>query len=328
MGICAGDPMVATYCNDAQERLLIDPLCPEEGWWGGSMTMILTASVSNGASYIVAPRDVARITDIAWCNRPLHIRNGFYEYLKYGAGLKPRPCGPNCTTVFEAYERDPVVTLAPLNAGSTVRVYPTDARDVGLRVLLQGTDTNSQTVLTTDPGTGLSAPGEYLVLQFPYVESTNFFDTLTGVQKDETFGVVRFYQVDPSTLVELPLSSMEPSEGVAYYRRYLLNAVPSTNACCSTSPTIQVTAKVRLDFVPVANETDYLTIPNIPGLIEECRSIRFSRMDSSASQQQAIVAHGRALSLLMGQLDVYEGKWDTAIKVPLFGSQRLVRQPV
>lgn len=328
MGICQADTMVRNYCNDAQQRLLFDPLCPDEGWWGGWISMAFTVSVLNGSAYVTTPREVARLIDIAYCNQPLHIRNGFYEYLKYGAGLKPKTCDPCCSRVFEGYERDSVCTLFPLTGNATVRVYPTDSRDVGLRVLLQGLDDNGQTVLTTDPGTGKSAPGEYLVLQMPYMESANTFSTIAGVQKDETYGVVRFYQVNPTTLAETPLSSMEPGEGVAYYRRYLLNSVPASNVCCPTTPTMQITAQARLDFVPVQNETDYLTIPNVPALIEECRSIRFSRMDSPAAAQQSLVAHGRAIALLNGQLDAYLGKVNTAVRVPVFGSNPLTRQPV
>lgn len=329
MGICQGDTKVRDYCNDAQQRLMIDPLCPDEGWRGMWMTMVFNASVSNGSAYITTPREVARVIVMSACTEPLHIRNGFYEYLKYSQGLMPKTCSPTCTTTFEAYERDNVCTLSSLlSTPQTIRMYVTDARDVGKRVLLQGKDANDQIILTTDPGTARSAPGEYVVLASPFVDSVNTFSELTGIQKDETYGNIQFYQVDPTTLVETALSVMEPTEGQASYRRYLLNTVPTTTQCCSTSPTLQLTAQVRLDFIPVVNETDYLTIPNVPALIEECRSVRFSRMDSSAAAQQAIIFHNRAISLLNGELDAYFSKVNTAVKVPLFGSQRLTRQPV
>ena len=306
----------------------MDPLTPESGWYGTWARMAFSVSTSNGSAYLTTPRNVARITDIAFCNQPLHIRNGFYEFLVYSPGLKPRSCNPQCGEVFEGYERDNVVTLAPLVGTKTIRVYPTDARDVGLRVLLQGKDANGVTILTTDPGTALSAPGEYLVLAMPFVDSVNTYSEINGQQKDETYGPVTFTQVDPTTAAETPLSSMETNEGTAWYRRYLLNRVPCTTNCCPTNPTMQVTAMCRLDFIPVANETDYLTIPNIPALIEECRSIRFSRMDSPAAAQQSLVHHGRAIALLNGQYDLYGGKTNAAVRVPIFGSNPLQRQPV
>jgi hypothetical protein len=325
MGVCQSDPMVRNYCNDAQERLLMDPLCPEEGFWGGWVTLTLTGSVSNGSAYVTCPREIGRLIVTAVCQQPIHIRNGFYEYLNYGRGMYPKSCGKNCNAVFEAYERDNVFTLADLQStAQTVRLYPTDARDSGRRVLLQGEDANAQVVLTTDPISGKSAPGEYISLKFPFVDSANQYTKITGIQKDGTWGNVQFFQVDPATLTELPLSVMEPNEGSASYRRYLVSGIPNLQACCNaTLGTVQLTAQGRLDFIPVENETDYLTIPNVPALVEEAMSIRFSRMDATEASTQSTLHHAKALNLLNGQIEVYLGKQNAAIGIPLFGSQKM-----
>jgi hypothetical protein len=329
MGICTADPKVAAYCNEAQERLLMDPLAPDEGWYGGSITMNLTATVSNGAAYVVTPREIARLIVMGVCKQPVRIRNGFYEYLQFGNGLQPKTCcGSRCGSEFQTYEQDNVVTFSNLlSTPQQLRVYPSDVRDTGLRVLLQGKDQNGLVILTTDPGTGQSAPGEYLQLAFPFSTSVNQFSTITGIQKDQTYGLLQFYQVDPTTGTEVALSSMEPNEASANYRRYLINGIPTANLCCTGSQ-IQITAQGRIDFVPVFNETDYLTIPCVPALTEEAQSIRFSRMDSGAAAQQSMIHHGRALALLNGQLDKFYGKTNTAVRVPIFGNDKMRRQPV
>lgn len=328
-GCCQADPQVRNYCNRATERLMMDPLAPEGGWYGTWVRMAFSVSVSSGSAYIVTPREVARITDIAACQQPLHIRNQYYEFLKYSSGLKPSSCSPNCETVFQAYERGNVPTLSDLLATpQTIRIYPVDSRDVGLRVLVQGKDANGQTVLTTDPGTGQSAPGEYLVLRFPYVDSANTFSSITGIMKDQTYGPIQIFQVDPTTLAEVTLSGMEPNEQSGWYRKYLLNAVPAAAQCCTTSPTLQITALCQLDFIAVENETDYLLIPNVEALILEARALRFENMDSPSAAQQALVFHGKAIASLNGQLDMYEGKNNPAVRVSLFGSNPLCRQPV
>ena len=309
----------------------MDPLAPEEGWWGGTVTLNLSASIINGAAYVVTPREIGRLTDVAVCGRPIFIRNRYYEFLQFGRGLQPKACHHSgCGSSLAAYERDNVVTLSPmLPTPQKIRVYPSDNRDIGLRVLLQGRDQNNQIILTTDPGTGLPAPGEYIGINFPFTDSVNqFLGQLSGIQKDSTFGPLQFFQVDPVTGVETPLSAMEPNEGVANYRRYLVNGIPSQNLCCASpgSP-LQLTAQGRIEFIPVVNETDYLTIPNTPALIEESMSIRYSRMESSNAAQQSALHHQRALALLNGQIDAYEGKTNTAISVPIF-SRKLRRQPV
>ena len=318
--------MVADYANDACERLIMDPMAPSEGWWGGSVTMNLTAAIINRAAYVATPREIARLIVMGICQQPVNIRNGFYEYLQFGRGLEPKGCqNTACGSPFQAYERDNVFTFAPLlSTPQIIRIYPTDTRDIGLRVLLQGLDGNKNVILTTDPGTGLSAPGEYIGVNFPFVDFLYQYSRITGLQKDQTYGPLQFFQVDPVTGAELPLSSMEPNEGVASYRSYLISGIPIQNLCCaSPANPLQITAQGRLDFLPVANETDYLTIPNVPALLEESQSIRFSRMESSNAAQQSQLHHVRALNLLNGQIDLHEGKTSVAISVPVFGSARL-----
>lgn len=330
MGVCVADPAVTRYCNDSQERLLMDPLTPDEGWWGTYITMNLTASVTNGSAYVTTPREIARLIVMGVCQEPVHIRNGFYEYLKFGSGLLPKTCqATGCGQTFQAIERDNVPTLASLlSTPQILRVYPTDPRDSAFRVLAQGKDQNVQIISTTDPGTGLSAPGEYITVRHPFADSLNQFSTITGIQKDETYGPVQIFQVDPTTGTEVALSAMEPTEGMGWYRRYLINGIPSTNLCCVGVGTVQIQAQGRVDFIPVVNETDYLTLPNIQALIQECQCIRYEKMDSANAAQQAVIHHQKALNYLNGQLDLYEGKVSTAIKVPIFGSNRMQRQPV
>lgn len=307
----------------------MDPLAPDEGWWGGWVTLNLTASIANNSAWVVTPREIARLIVMAICQRPVNIRNGFYEYLAFGAGLQPKNCpGGWCDSPFQTYERDNAVTFAPLlPAPQFIRVYPTDTRDASLRVLLQGLDANKQVILTTDPGTGLPAPGEYLPIAFPFATSANTFSKITGIQKDQTYGPLQFFQVDAVTGAESPLSTMDPNESSASYRRYQVAGISNQNICCvGPGQPIQITAQGKLDFIPVQNETDYLTIPNVPALIEEAQSIRFSKMENGATQ--SAFHHARALALLNGQLDHFLGKVNTAVSVPIFGSAKLTRQPV
>lgn len=332
MGICQADPQVRDYANDAIERLMLDVLAPDEGWANTWVSLTLTASISNGSAYVTVPQEIIRLIVTAVCKTAIPIRNGFFEYLHWGTGLRPRTCSDaKCGDVLQAYERDNVFTLADLVGTKTIRVYPTDSRDVGLRVLVQGLDQNGMTILTTDPGTGLSSPGEYIVIASPFVDSVNQFSRITGVMKDQTFGPITFTQVDPTTAAEASLSSMEPNESTGWYRRYLVAGIPCQNICCGvSSTTLQLNAQGRLGFQAVQNETDYLSLNNIPAIIEECRSLRFSRMDSPVAAQQSLVHHGRAIAYLNGELDARYGKTQTTVNVPIWGSpsNRLIRQPV
>lgn len=304
----------------------MDQMAPDEGWWGGWVTLNLSAFSVNGSAYVTTPREIARLIVMDVCKHPIRIRNGFYEYLQFGAGLQPKGCkSGSCGQTFQAYERNSVVTFTDLlPTPQKIRVYPTDTRDIGFRVLINGKDQNGQVVLSTDANTGTSIPGEYLAVAFPFADSLNQFSTpLLGIQKDQTYGPLQFFQVDPTTGVEMPLSTMDPNEASAGYRRYMISGIPSLNPCCSPANPLQISAQGRLDFIPVIAETDYLTIQCVPALVEESLSIRYSRMDSANSAKQSVEHHARALALLNGQLDTFQGKTNTAVSMPIFGSNRM-----
>lgn len=334
-GICAADiSAVAAITNEAQERLLNDPLAPDEGYWGGWARMQFTVTPTNKYAYITTPRDVARLIVMDVCQTPIHIRNGFYEFLEFGIGLQPRPaqCGTTmvsqncaCGVMSQAYERDSVVTLSPQTISPAIlRFYAGDTSDLGRRILVQGTDQNDKPVTSIDIATKQSILGEYVALALPFADTVNQFKTITGMIKDVTVGQVTIHQVSPVTGDELSLSLMETNEVTAQYRRYLLNGLPT--ACCSGP--VQITAQAKLDFVPVMSDPDYLLIQSIPALIEEAQAIRYSSMDSPNAAKLEEKHHMRALQLLFGQIDHYLGKTQTAIRVPIFGSDRIRMQPL
>lgn len=319
IGVCADSVQeLARWVNEAQERLLMDPLAPDEGWIGGWARMAF--NVTQGSPYIVTPREVARLIVMDVCKKPVKIRNGFYEFLDFGSGLTPVGCDvcPSCQSL-QAFERETVPTLSSLVGTKYVRAYISDTRDRNRRVLVQGADNNSITVISTDTNTSQAILGEYISCDLPFETSVNQFSTITGMIKDVTYGPVTLKQVDPATLVETDLSVMEPHETVGYYRKYYINGL---STCCG-STTTQVYAMAKLDFVPVKSDPDYLIIQSIPALIEEVQAIRKSRMDDDGAQQQSERHHQRALQILFGQLDHYQGKQSAVISVPIFGSDKL-----
>lgn len=329
LGICVNDiPALTALVNEATESLLFDPVAPEEGWWGTWGRFSFNVNKAN--PFITLPRGLARVIVMDVCRRPTKVQNGFYEFLDYGVGLQPRSCGQSqCDTLRQAYDREFVVTLGKLASDPpTIRVFPVDPRDVNKTVILQGKDQNGNTIYSTDPVTGESILGEALTLNLPFVDSLNLFSggQLDGIEKDITLGPVTFQQVD-STGASSPLSSMEPSETSAAYRRYFINGLPC-NCCDIQNGQVQVTAMCKLEFVPVMSDPDYLLIPNIPALIQECESKRYSAMDQVKAAQLAEQKHAKALQLLFGQLDHYMGRERPAVNVPIFGSSRLRPQPV
>lgn len=341
LGLCATDfSDIRDGANECIERLMIDPMAPDEGWvggWGKFAFNVQPLNPPGGHAYITTPRDVARLIGIDICARPIKLRNGFFEFLEFGRGLQPRSsvCGNGlfagqncaCQTQSESFDRDNVPTLADLAATPQfIRIFPSNSGDVRKRVLIQGKDQNDKVVYGVDPLTGQAIEGEYVNLTQPFAQTVNQYSILTGLSKEPTLAPVIFQQVDASTGTAAALSSMEPSETTASYRRYLLTGLPR-NCCNTPAGTVTVTAQAKLDFLPVITDSDYLSIPNIPALIEEAYCLRYSRMDSQVSSALEQRHHAKALTLLNGQLDHIEGKINVAITVPIFGSDRARLNP-
>ena len=330
LGICQSDISGnAAVANDCMERLIMDPRAPDEGWWGGWVTMLFNLQVTQNSAYFVTPAEIARVILNDVCQKPVPIRNGFYEYLQFGSGLQPRqgrlPCAPS---TMQAFERDSVTTLTDF-AGSPqfLRAFVSNSADVGRRIVFQGADQNGVTILGVDIITQAAILGEQVYLGLPFAQTKNQFSTITGIQKDATLGPVQIFMIDPASGSSTLLSSMEPNETTAAYRRYLVNGLPC-NCCVGPTGQVQVSAQCKLDFVPVTSPSDYLIIQSIPALKEESQAIRYSKLDSPGALQQQAAHHMAALSLLFGQLDHFLGKVNTAVKVSLFGSDRLRRQPI
>lgn len=329
IGLCNTDTLsISGVVNEAQERLINDPLAPDEGWWGSWVRMAF--NLTQAQPYFITPREVARVILLDVCKRPVRVHNDLYEFLEFGRGFQPSGCcnPPAPCQALAAFERETVVTAFPL-AGTpqTIRMYLSNASDVGLAALIQGKDQNGKAVLFIDPVSQASGRGETVQLDTPFADSANQFSSIDGLQKSKTFGEVQFFQVDPVTGAEMPLVVMGPSEEVANYRRYYVNGLPSH--CCNVpGGVIQVLAQCKLDFIPVTNDVDYLMIQSVPALIDECMSNRLGRMDSAAAQQLSQAKHASALRLLFGQLDNFLGKERPAIRRSIFGSQPLQSQPV
>ena len=324
IGTCASDNLtLVPTINEAQQRLILDESQPDEGWWGTWGVMLFNLDSANMT--ITGPRDMARITALDVCKKPVVVRNQFWEYLEFGNGLRPVSCQP-CPVCEEltAFDRGPVISFKDITPpNKKLRVYVTDETDIGKRVLLSGKDAFGNILYDQDGFNRVT--GKFVVLQSPFVDTVDQFSVWNGVQKDITNDQIQIFQVDTVTGQQDLLLTMEPNETTGCYRRYFVNGLP--NACCG-SGTIQVSALVKLDFIPVVADTDYLIIGNLAALKEECMAIRLSEMDSPNAKQESARHHAMALRLLFGELDHYVGKERVSVQVPLWNSDRLQRQPI
>lgn len=341
VGICVGDvSSVARVVNRAQERLLTCREAGDTGWWGGYAEIALTATQND--PYITLPRGAARLIRIDACNYPVRIENQFYEYLDFGSGRWPK-LGCDDTTVCASapsmgFRRNTACTFSDLTTpNKSLRIYLGNSADVGKRVLVGGTDSNSQTLYSTS--NGIAVPGLFATLASPFVDLKLSgsaiaveLGSINSIQKDATIGQVRFYEVDITTGAQRLILTMEPGETVASYARYYLGGLP--DGCCQVAGTapgsniVSLTAMVKLDLIPAKVDSDYLLIQSREALICECQSARFGDMDSDSAKAQSAERHRQSVRHLQGQLVHEEGKEDPAINFAPFGSARLINQRI
>jgi hypothetical protein len=326
MRLCQSDINgVANAVNSAQRRLLYAKEAGDEGWWGTWAEIAF--NVDRTQPVITLPRDIARLEAVNVCNHPVAVNNQFFEYLEFGNGRMPKRF-TNCPGLIQFYSRNNAATFRDLsNPPQILKLVLTDSRDIGKRVLIQGFDSNSNTIYTQDGTNKLI--GVYVPLDAPFVSCPTMLNTITGIQKDQTYGNVQFFQVHPDTGEEILLLTMEPGETTGWYRRYFLNPVP-LNCCQGTGSgtTVQVTAIAKLEFIPVAFDTDYCLIQNLEALIEECQSLRLSEVDKAVAKQMAMDRHKAAIAMLNGELKHYVGVTKPAISVAPFGSARLEKKSI
>lgn len=330
IGVAVSDvPRLLTYINEAQRRLLKSS--GDKGWWGSWAKMVF--NVDPDDPYITTPRNVARLTDMAVCREPINIQNEFYEFLGYGCGIqRPLPdcqsaCASSACNTMQALDRGTVPTPVDLTAGRRLRIFLTSTADVGKTVFITGTDTNGDAL--TEIHNAIQVNGKYITLTNPFIDTTYALNTLTGIQKEVTYGPVRIYDLDSSTGDTVLLATLSPGDTTPSYRRYFLAGLPTRcTDCDSATNTVQITAMAKIEHVDARNDSDFLTIGNIDALKAECQAIRLEEMDSQAAQKMAEYKHSVAVRHLNREIIHYLGKEKPAIAFRPFGSDSLSKAGV
>ena len=307
LGICADDTFsLAAVVNDAQERLVYAG--KEAGWWNGWMKTQF--SVTSTAPYITLPREFARVINMAVCERPIYIHNEFYEVLPNGPGPMPDEgvcCSDWCGDVA-GYERGVWPTKVDLTAtNQRLRVYITDDRDQGAKILIVGLDQNENVIYGQD---GLrTVTGFYLTFVNPFYDSAFDVSKIQSIVKPVTYGDVLLYQVDQTTGDEVLLSRFLASETNPAYRRYYINPI------CTTCGSYSITAMAKREYIPAIRDTDPLIISNIPALTEMCQALRGFSQEVTAAHEMADTHERKAIKLLKQEMDHYLGNQAPAVTV-------------
>lgn len=276
-------------------------------------------------SCLTFPRRVAAIEALWVCNQPITLRNQWFEYLDSGPWLQT-PEGRRCTETNgssigcngnfwcnfgNGYDRGTACTFTDIRGlNKKIRIYNDVAETADAFITLQGYDENGIWIRTQVDGEWID--GEQVEFDTPYATSTKFFSNLTAVVKPITNGNIRLYEYNTDEDTQRAIAVYEPSEINPSYRRMLIPGLENAR-CCNTDSSdedddecqrVKVTAIARLEYVPVANDNDWVIPGNPDAVAEMMQSVREGEMHNP---EQMMFHEGKCLSMLSTQLRHYLG---------------------
>ncbi len=304
INIAACDSRFVDILNNAQQRL------SEMGRWWGTYRRLYTCFT---AQCITWPREVATVEGLTMCREGVPLMNEWYEF---GEAVKGPDANQSACNPRWLMDRPNACQFTDLASSAKFRIYPTVAADAGVKIVLQGFDTNVQPIRTLVGSNYID--GEQVTLASPFATSTFEFypPGLTGVIKPVTKGRLNVFALDTVSGVETKVAVWEASETNPTYRRSWMTNLPQcgdTPGCggagngCNPTPLpscsgILAEAIVRLEFVPALVDTDWLFISNLQAV--KC-GMKAQEKEDRNQYQEAEIEWARAKRILRNELEKY-----------------------
>ena len=246
INLCGTDPRFTDICNRAHSVLLT------HGSWVGTE---MEANLAVLESCVVMPACVETIMGVRGCDRPLALEN---EWYRLTPGFNPQRWA-GCSDRMWLEYRDNVPSFEMLRKPSILRSFANSARDYGTKIKFIGYDKNGTWVRTVQ--NNVMQDGEVVVLATPFADTVTEFLSVTAIIKDETDDAVRVFShpLGDDTLTAFGI--YQYWETKPNYQRWKIVGFHelSQPGCC---PKQQITARVKLQFIPVKYDDDLFLIQN------------------------------------------------------------------
>ena len=295
LGLCSDDPRFLAIINEAHQRLMMQGL-----FWGSYQTYQICVS-SDGC--LTWPRQVASIEALAVNESPITLRNGWFEYLQTGYGIRTT----GNSSELQLLDRGRACVYDDMNDFvSTLRVYSEVEEASDARLLVQGYDENGNWIRTLDGSTWVD--GEYINISTTTTGSSNIFTAITGIQKPITNGPVFLSKVTGDSIV-VPIGYYEWDEELPDYRRSIIPGLGNAPqyVCGSGDPLTNkrvVRAVVKLDHIDVRQDTDWLLLEEYGAIKNTAKAIQLEEQQNRGEAAQYMQ---EAVRLLEVELLHYEG---------------------
>lgn len=274
------------------------------GQWWGTYGRIRICAPDNCITW---PREVMTVEALSNYGRKVDLKNEWYEFESYVG---------SCNCSFPVSMDGPASPIFGSIGSVAVKLrFYSDVADDGAVVNITGTSDGDHQVRSGAAGSRIY--GEKVTLSAPYVETTSYFLTVTGVQLPVTQYGTTLRKWDGTT--ETVIGDYEPGETRPWYRRTFLT--PKLRFACGctqvtdrcedvTCSNILLKAIVRLQPVDPIADTDWLFIPNLVGLEEMMRSISYR---TKHMQSESEAARKIAIRSMREWSDAFEGNTERTL---------------
>lgn len=291
-------------------------------FWG----TVVRVKVCTYNGCITWPRFVGSVLATSVCRHSIPISNQWYDFLPMSHEdflnngsfqFMDGQCRGNLNTVMDGMT--PVFNPIQCGFPQFIQVFPSVQADLGQQITLFGLDINNQPVRSRN-AMNIWQDGEVVTLAAPWVQTVNQFSVLTRITKAVTQGIVRYYQFNPTTGLLNDLVWHQPNETTPMYRHSRIHGMKPGQSCPR-----MVDALVKLEFVPVAADTDLVLIPNLDALESMIMAIK-EKENGNIGKAQAYEAD--AVHELNLEMRNRFPNSQVPAQVQCFGTARLERQNI
>lgn len=297
LGLCPTDENFRDYANEGIEILMT------RGNWLGTVQRIAVC-IYNGC--VTWPREVGTVLAMNFCNGTVPVWNNWFSFMPLTKDVFNQTSGfgwrNNCFCGMLNLEHtgySPVFN--PIKCGSEmyIRAYPSVRQDIGKTVTIFGVDSNGQQIRSKVNDEWVE--GITLTLAVPFVSTPFTVRRIDRIRKDQTQGLVRYYQYDAVTDLQHDLVTHNPSELNPVYRFTRIHGLVNGSNCSSSAcgGIKQIDALVKLQYLPFRFDTDLIPINFKPAIKKIIQSIKIANSENPAGaiEREAGAIHDLNLQL-------------------------------
>jgi hypothetical protein len=268
--VCADNPDFPAFINEVTRKLM-----RRGGWWGTEMLMSICAT----NSHITWPRIVGTVLGIRPCGRgSAEMRNMWWNIV--GPAICCGISGLNGWGTPFVVEQNPAPCYNEIsgNTGRVLYYHVTKAQDYGKTITIFGTRFGGQPLQELDTDGNWKAGITITAQPLPGgIGAAIAVTRITSIVREPTQGMSYLYELDENLNIFRDLAQYEPTETNPQYRRVKiqgycgLTGFRDDNDRCIK----RMEALVKLQFIPVANDADFLPIGNLDALKLAIQATRF-----------------------------------------------------